>query len=335
MRGIVWLAGIALLGSTMAVSRADTPTAREVILRAIEESRHVDYEGLQTTVITRGAKGQRTEQIVKFKRPNLLRIEYVAPPRLKGDVVIDDGTRTRRYVHAKGIVVEGPALVGGKKPKNRLQIVRAIRAGKLKVVQEGEETVAGRRAWVVRIAAADPTRPQRHLWIDAEHGLPLRVRVTGPGERVSDTAFHRITFNPEFSAGEFELSVPPGTPTVSRPKSRIVTLAEAERIARENWGQLYQIGSLPEGAELVSVHLLEYQGRPVVHLRYRSGKRVLSLFQTAAAGSLATLVQEPMPAVKGNGRRPFVLHFTRGRSRLSLVGPFLQPRLQRIADSVQ
>jgi outer membrane lipoprotein-sorting protein len=330
-----WTAGLAAWVLVTGAACADTPSAREVILRAIEERRSVDYQGVQTTVITRGGKEQRTEQIVKFKRPKLLRIEYLSPPRLDGDVVIDDGSRTRRFVKARGVIVESAGLSGSKPPKSRVQVLRALRSGKLKVVQEGEEIVARRRTWVVSIAPADPARPKRRLWIDAEHGLPLRVLQTGPGDRVSDTAFRQITFNPSLSEEEFVLSAPPGTPTVHRPRSRIVTLAEAERIARTHWGQLYQITRLPAGAVLRSVHLLDHQGRPVIHLRYAYGKRGISLFQSAGTGSLTTLVESPLPAKGLEGRQPLVLHFTRGRARLSLVGPFLQPRLQHLADSVE
>lgn len=342
---------LALLGTGAAGAALD---GREVLVRSLEREGQVDYEGLQATVVSWGrGRESRTEQIVKFKRPNRLRIEYLAPPRLKGDVVVDDGTRLRRFVRALGIVEEGPSPPRGFSGRQRPELERALRRGALSVSLEGEETVAGRRAWVVTLAPRAPGRPGRKLWLDQEHGLPLRVRQTGPGGRVTDTFFQRITFGVTLDDREFVLEAPEGTPVVPRARGRAVSLPEAEKIAEQHWGRLYQIRSLPPGIALRSVRLLELDGKPVLHLRYGNGRRGFSLFQSEGPGPRRETLSEwaagkedppptagrpHPPAPEGRPRawgRPLVLELSKGRARLTLIGPPGAARLRALAESIE
>jgi outer membrane lipoprotein-sorting protein len=326
---VLAIAAIALKGSPAA---AQAPTARDVLLRSLQQEGQYDYQGTQSTIVKNGAKQNQTDQIVTFKRPNQLRIEYLAPPRLRGDVVIDDGVRTRRFAHKLGVVEEGPAVARAFDPKRRRQVARAVATGQLQLAMLDEEIMAGRRAWVLDVTPTDPSRPRRRLWIDTEFGLPLRVLQTGPGERISDTFYRQITFNPILPDGIMVLPAPPGTPSVQRRKGRLVEIGEAERIAHANWGRLYQPRKLPPGVTLRLVQVLEFEGRPVVHLRYGDGVRGLSLFQSAGPGPKQPLPLQDMAI----GRQPpNMIQFTRGRAALLLVGAFRPERLQKFADSVE
>jgi outer membrane lipoprotein-sorting protein len=333
MKNALWGAVLIVVALVGLPAAAQAPTPREVLLRSLQQEGQFDYQGTQSTIVKVGAKEHRTDQIVKFKRPNRLRIEYLAPPRLKGDVVLDDGERTRRFVRRLGIVEEGPAIARAFDPKRRRQIARAVRTGQLQLTLAGEDAVAGRRAWVLELTPTDPSRPRRKLWLDEEFGLPLRVVQTGPADRVSDTFFRQITFNQALPESEFaDLPAPPGTPSVPRPRGRLVGIGEAERIARENWGRLYRPRKLPPGFTLRAVQVLELQGQPIVHLRYGDGLRGISLFQSAGPAP-----REPLPILEPiAGRpRPNVLPLTRGRAALLVVGPFRPERLQKFADSLE
>jgi outer membrane lipoprotein-sorting protein len=313
----------------------EAPSAEQVILRSLEQEGQVDYEGLQITLIDRGAREQRTEQVVKFKRPNRLRIEYLEPPRMRGDVVVDDGARTRRFVRALGVVAEVPRESRGLSREQRPQLLRAVRRGALRLALEGEESVAGRRAWVVTLAPTPPQRPRRKLWIDQEHGLPLRVQQIGPGERRTDTYFQRIRFDPVLSDSDFVLDVPEGTPVLPRKPGRSITLAEAESIAREGWGQFYQVRRLPPGMTLGATIRLELDGKPVIQLRYGDGKRGFSLFQSAGPAPSERLESWSAPDAAGTPGRSVVYQFSRGRARLTLVGPYSGVRLRALAEGVE
>jgi outer membrane lipoprotein-sorting protein len=158
-----WGMALAITAVAGTPATAQTPAPREVLLRSLEQEGTFDYAGTQSTLVKNGAKEHQTDQIVQFKHPNQLRIEYLAPPRLRGDVVIDDGVQTRRFVHKLGVIEQGPAVVRAFDPKRRRQIERALRSGQLQVTMVGEEVVAFRRAWVIEVTPANPNRPRRKL----------------------------------------------------------------------------------------------------------------------------------------------------------------------------
>jgi negative regulator of sigma E activity len=254
---------------------------------------------------------------------------------MRGDVVVDDGARTRRFVRALGVVSEAPPVARGLSRGQRPQIIRAVRRGLLQLSLEGEESVAGRRAWVISLVPAAPERPRRKLWIDQEHGLPLRVQQIGPADRRTDTFFRQISFNPVLSDSDFALDVPAGTPVLPRKPGKRITLAEAEQTAREGWGALYQVRRLPPGVTLRAVVRLELDGKPVIHLRYGNGKRGFSLFQSAGPPPRARLESWSAPTASDAPARSVVYQLSRGRARLTLVGPFSSVRLRALADSIQ
>src|SRR5947207_4490957 len=102
--------------------------AREVLIRSLEQESHVSFAGYQTTVVTDGGKVRRAAQVVKRQAPNKLRIEYLAPQHLKGEVVVDDGTRLRRYIPALRVVEEGPSRLQRSLDRHRDRI-RDLREG--------------------------------------------------------------------------------------------------------------------------------------------------------------------------------------------------------------
>jgi len=161
------------------------------------------------------------------------------------------------------------------------------------------------------------------------------VQQVGPGERRTDTYFQRISFNPVLSDSDFVLDVPEGTPVLPRKPGRKVSLGEAETIAREGWGQLYQVRRLPPGMTLRAVVRLELEGKPVIHLRYGNGKRGFSLFQSAGPAPAERLESWSAPGASGTPGRSEVYQFSRGRARLTLVGSFTAVRLRALADAVE
>src|SRR5437870_3937227 len=91
------LGAVLLIVAPLPISAQD---ARDVMIRSLEQESHLSFEGYQTTFVTDQGRERRTSQVVKRMAPDKLRIEYLAPQRLKGELVVDDGTRFRRYIPA-------------------------------------------------------------------------------------------------------------------------------------------------------------------------------------------------------------------------------------------
>src|SRR5437764_11548904 len=121
------LAGAALL--LMAPVSLSAQDARDIMIHSLAQESRVSYAGYQTTVVTEGGKVRRTAQVVKRRAPDKLRIEYLAPQRLRGELVVDDGTHLRRFISALRVVEEGPSRLHRSLERHRGRI-RDLRDGK-------------------------------------------------------------------------------------------------------------------------------------------------------------------------------------------------------------
>jgi outer membrane lipoprotein-sorting protein len=297
--------------------------ARETLLRHLERGGGATFAGLQTTVVTTDGKTRRTEQVVKRRGSSKLRIEYLAPPRLKGELVVDDGESFRHYIPALRVMEEGPSRLQ-RSLKHQTERLRSLQPGEATVSVGGEETLLGRKVTIFSIVPAQPDKRTRVFWVDHATGLPLRIEEKGR-DRTSVTIFQRIDFSPVLGDAEFQLPVPAGVTVVPARLGRPISFEHAERMARRFWGGMPVPTALPAGYQLTSVHQLNFRRRPVIALRYTRGKDDLSLFVSGAT-------EEPFAApVKP---RLNVVQRPVGGVLVTLVGSLPTTELQRIAASL-
>lgn len=317
------LAALALLLLAAPLRAQD---AREALIHSIEQEGRVSYVGLQTTVVTDRGKSRSARQLVKRQAPDKLRIEYLAPARQQGELVIDDGQRLRHYIPSLKVVEDGPSRVRRTLQRQQGRI-RALRAGKTNVAFAGETMLLGRRVTVVTITPPNPARPRRTLWLDRVTGVALQIQDQSPGGRTSVTSFVQIAFDPILGPAEFQLPIPRGVTLVPESMGRPISVKRAEQIASRLWGGIPQPSQLPRGYVLTSAHQLSFRKQPVIALRYTHGRDDLSLFVSANAGEpFAAPVQ---PGVINVVQRPL------GNILVTLVGSLPPAELERIASSLR
>jgi outer membrane lipoprotein-sorting protein len=299
--------------------------ARDILIRSMEQESHVSFAGFQTTVVTDGGRVRRSAQIVKRRAPNKLRIEYVAPSRLKGEVVVDDGARLRRSIPALRLVEEGPSRLHRSSQRHRDRI-RDIRDGRRAVTLVSDGTFLGRPVTIVQLAPSKPGRPTRTLWLDHATGVALRIEEKSPGGRSSVTAFERISFAPLLGDAEFRLDIPSGFTVVPAEMGRPISTRHARELARRLWGGLPTPGQLPAGFVLTSAHQLSFHKRPVIGLRYTRGRDDLSVFISDSSGEPFSAPVQPRVNVY---QHPF------GRMLVTLVGSPSTAQLAQIAASLR
>jgi outer membrane lipoprotein-sorting protein len=302
------------------------PDPVKILRDSIQKEIRASFVGQQETTVTNGANVERTEQIVKRKPPNRQRVEFLAPPRLHGDVMLDDGTTTWYLFHALNEVEQGASTSKAARPLLN-QLANSVKRGNATLEYLGEDTIAGRKAQGVRITPARQPNRHRDVWLDEDYGVVLRARDAGPGTRTSDTVFKRIEFDPSLPESDFVWETPPGVIVVPSGQGTPVPMQRANQIAKRNWGALLLPKTLPPRFLLRSAREVRIMGQPVIHLRFSDGQRTLSLFQSLVGGP--TL--EPGPA----GPKNNLLPLRRGRVNLLLVGPLPIPELQKVADSIQ
>jgi outer membrane lipoprotein-sorting protein len=319
----VSLLAAALLGLVpLAVPAQD---ARDVLIHSLEQESRVSYAGYQTTVVTDGGRARRAAQIVKRLAPNRLRIEYLAPSHLKGELVVDDGTRLRRSIPALRVVEEGPSRLQRSLQRHRDRI-RDLREGKRTATLVGESSLLGRPVTIVQLAPSKPDRPTRTLWLDRATGVALRVEEKSPGGRTSVTSFERITFEPVLGDAEFHLEVPAGFTIVPAHMGRPISLQHANELARRLWGGLPMPAQVPAGFALTSAHELSFHQHPVIALRYTRGADALSLFVSDSAGEPFSAPVQP---------HVNVYQYPLGRVLVTLVGSPSPAQLSQIAASIR
>jgi outer membrane lipoprotein-sorting protein len=299
--------------------------AREVLIRSLEQESHVSFAGYQTTVVTDGGKVRRAAQVVKRQAPNKLRIEYLAPQHLKGEVVVDDGVRLRRYIPSLRVVEEGPSRLQRSLERHRTRI-RDLREGKRTATLVGESSLLGRPVTIVQLAPSKPDRPTRTLWLDQTTGVALRVEEKSPGGRNSVTSFERISFQPVLGPTEFHLEIPAGFTIVPAHMGRPISLRHAQDLARHLWGGLPMPLQLPPGFALTSAHQLNFHKHPVIALRYTRGRDDLSLFVSDSGGEPFSAPVQPHVNVY---QHPI------GRVLITLVGSPSTTQLSQIAASIR
>src|SRR5207248_3085858 len=146
----------------------------------------------QVTEVVGPAGGRRqTEQWIR-RKAGRLRIEYLAPPGVRGEVLVDDGEEARLYRPRLGVVEEGPSQVR-KGEQQKANQIRQLERGRILVTEEPPEAVAGRPARVFTVTT--PNGRARRLWIDRERAVILKVQETSAQGQTVTTAFTQVDYH--------------------------------------------------------------------------------------------------------------------------------------------
>src|SRR5206468_3478802 len=141
-----WLLGLVL--ALVSGSAAAQEEAGALLARSLAQGDNVALSGEQVTAVT-GPGGVRREVVQAIRRrANRVRIDYLAPPGVRGQSMVDDGHTYRLYLPRFRLIEEGPSQVQrGAAQKQRT--LAQLRKGRIDVRLERDEAVAGRAAAVV------------------------------------------------------------------------------------------------------------------------------------------------------------------------------------------
>ena len=308
------------LACVAAPARAED--AVELLQKSFAATQETPASGEQVTTVSQGARQQRTRQVVRRMRGRL-KIRYVEPAPLRGQVALDDGTTFFHFFPRRKLVERGPSRLRphASTAKQLRNIVR--RGGQVTV--EGMDTVAGRSASIVRVQTKDGL--VRRYWVDRQNSVQLKVEAAERSGRVVTTTYTSVDFTPSLSAGEFAPSWPAGTTEVPARLGQPIPLARAREFARKQWGGLLEPSFLPDGLQFRAAFRMGTPQGPMVSLFYSNGQQSVTVFQGLGVAP-ARRQQFQMGQLA-------VVQSTRGRVNLAAVGPFDKERLQQILDSLK
>ena len=319
------LLGLAVVCAASA-EKLDGPT---VLKKMLEAEEHASFTAHQVTTITR-KPSLTSEQIVYRDGLKGMRMEYLAPPGLKGEVMADDGKRLAHYIPKEKVVKMHPSRLAVLKMRSD-QISQGLAKKELQITLIGKDKVAGRNAYVVEVKPRLRRQGQtRKFWVDTEKWVKLKTEDIAPDGSVASTSYYKkIDFTGSISGDKFRIEPPAGVRVEQDPASNMpMSVEEAQKAAKF---RLLQPTYLPPGFKPAGATVIPFRHGVMVGLRYTDGVSSFTFFQTPLApGNRGHLRHGPVQPGKG------VYSWRLGDMNLTLVGPVISPdQMRRIADSVK
>ncbi len=307
------------------------PTPLGLLRGAVEAPLRTDYEAVQVLTAPGPAGPETVRAAVWHRRPHTYRTEFLAPPRLAGRLVVDDGTYTWQYEPSLHLLVQAPSL--GRPDPTWLGEVPESHTVRLL----GTDVVAGRQAYLLVLLPRVPGTTRR-MWVDRATGVVLKSEASDPERDVYFTStFTRVSFLP----------VPPELFRVPRPRGIRVLKLDGEGVRVRSLSELSRhVGfpvvapqELPAGFRFRSARVATWGAAKAAVLEFSDGFSGLSLFQVAAhrmgappGGDVLRLGGTVARAHAVGMLR--LLVWERGGLRLAVVGEARLALLQEFAASV-
>jgi outer membrane lipoprotein-sorting protein len=257
-----------------AVSNARAET---VVRHALGVAGKIPYQGTKVTEFPFNGKLMKSEALVARRSPSMRRIHYVTPP-LDGVTIWQDARQTFRYdprLNQLKIYDQGGS------PDDAAVEERALVLSNYEPRLEGEESVAGRPAYRVRLAPRHPGDPSRRLWLDKATYLKLgQEDYDGQGRLFRRTRFTEIDFDPI----EPDAFHPPQSILASAKKtySDEELPKSVEHVSSVLGFRIKLPSYVPEGYRLEGAYTYPCQcgcEQPAAQVRWSNGLNTISLFQ--------------------------------------------------------
>jgi len=238
------------------------------------------------------------------------RIEYLAPKRLRGTVLVSDGKRRWRLVNGQALW----DLSFKDLPTKRWDLLRRnYRLSKPRPV-----TVLNRKAWLVEVQPRAKGKPHHRFWLDAEHGIVLKHELhRSDGMPLAFTIVTDLHFLPHKRIPASLFAVPR---KARKSEVRLLSADELQQRWHIRLPNKLPFGFVLEQVEEASVRLRQ----PVLHATYTDGLLYLSLF--ALSGDLTF----PLPFSRFPMER-----WRKGGYTFLLIGGVDKPLLKQIAASLR
>ncbi|MDQ3814505.1 MAG: hypothetical protein M3347_11210 [Armatimonadota bacterium] len=254
------------------------PEGADLLRNMNRAERTIQYQG----VLTMGHPGGPDAVAHIWRSGPKRRLEFSQPSVMKGDVLVDDGTHLWRYHHADNTAVQTKTA-----PRfSEADLNQRLKESEAKVA--GQDTIAGRPAWIIAIYSRDEHRLRRKFWIDKETKARLRTERYGPDGRATEfSALQSVRFGP-VAASRFQWVTPAGASVQQTAGTFYESPRQAQRAA--SWLRLPGESALPRGYEFESAIIDPggNRGQGESWLRYTNGQNRFSIFQQNTGGSAHT-----------------------------------------------
>jgi len=331
MRSVVITATMLLILPALAAAVSAEPIDGPTVLkRMLEAEGSVAFTAHQVTTLV-WRPSLTSEQIVYRAGFRGMRIEYIKPPALGGEVMADDGRVLEHLIPKANVLKIGPSRLAALKMRTE-QAAQGFRRGNLRVELIGKDRVADRTAYLIEVKPKLRRGPTRKFWVDAEKWVKLKTEDIAPdGTAASMSYYTRIDFLNTIPDEKFHIEPPPGV-QVKRQAIPAATMPLEK--ARELAGfRVLEPTYLPPGFKLAGAAVQPFRRGQLVIIRYTDGVSSFSLFETPGhvlkPKFLARLHEGPVRPGKG------IYSWKEGDLNLTIVGQLPMNQIRKIAASVK
>lgn len=319
-RALVGIGFAALASAWIGVVPAKAEDAQQILLSSLTARPSFQGEQVADIVGPLGRKRPGRPLIQRvFRDGNLMRIDFPG-----GLTVYDDGTELIRYRKQDNTYEKQPSSF---LPQRAKRMAMALRKNRMSVELLGEDTVAGRTAWIVSLKDNEGKLQSHKMWIDKEFYVLLRQDQERSDGTLS-TRFLSISFTKPAPA-QLAFTLPSTAQLSEGGLGRPLGRQAAAQMARR-WGGLLEPVSVPQGYRLRAFYRSAVRGQEGLVAVYdgpRQGQTI-SVFQRPSLGSMG------MIGPKREGYR--VLSAKKGAVDVQVVGPETMPEadLQKVMGSI-
>lgn len=249
---------------------AALPSGAALLQQLARAERGVDYSA--TEVVSRSGAPDVVARVWRsgFRR----RLEWQAPPVMRGDILVDNGAQVWRYLRSEN------SAIGTRSSVSEADWGQLSSRFDAKVVGANEQD--GRMAWQLALSPRGENRVVRKLWIDRAKSVLLRIeQFDTRGQRMKTITLRDVRFGAVI-ADRFRWSPPAGAQITRMDGTLWTSLAPAQRAAV--WLHAPAQSTLPRGYILESaiVDAKAANGQGEAWLRYTNGLNRFSIFEQRA-----------------------------------------------------
>jgi negative regulator of sigma E activity len=304
----------------------DRQRARQIMTLYLREGQKQPYVAEQTTRLLNG-RVQESQLAVRHGGPGRERMEFLSPPNMKGEIILQTNGHLFNYKPAEKRIYEGAASSEVFQTRVR-QFMEDLRSGKVNVKVVGDEIVAGQNATIVEIRAE---AGGKRLWIDNKTGVRLRTEeLNAQGSVVQTSYFTKIEYLTAPEPRDFQPNTLPNVPHEAvfpnGPPLPNVQAAQSR--------VLYTIRepAMPAGFRISGVWLVDPGiGRQTTVLRYTDGVRSFALFEQPLPPKLENKGKFMGKVHHHNG----VAHWSSENLVFTLIGNLRADTVDQIVDSLR
>jgi len=309
---------------------------KEILSLSLEAQFQLDFEGIKKTQIYIEEEPYTVIAKLIYQKPDFSYIRYLAPSRVKGKIILDDGKLRIDYVPGIDKFRIFPSLNSPEARKRKKQSSNLI-FDNYTISQLPDEYVCERPVYVILLTPKYTGNPWLKIWIDKETYLSLKQeRYASEEKLITSSTFTEVYFGIRSFREELYSTIPPRLWEGKKLPSRRI-IRSLEQLREEITFPLSLPKYLPLGYEFQRAIL------------FNEGKRVDLIY----TNGLKTIVFSQNPKINVRMRDYHEMSFKGKRGRLQasmgawnlvwtekgrtfiLIADISKEELTKIAESVE